>query len=206
MRRFLKWTLVLGLALGMVNVAQAQRPGGPGFGPGGMLQNESVQKELKVTDEQKTKLKDAVEKVLEKHRDDFAKLREMSREDRQKLTRTVSEEMHKAVGAILDAKQMKRWKQIQWQVTGPRALNEQEVQKELKLSDEQKKKLATIFEDSDKKLQEAFQGGAGAREKFQEIRKETQEKSDSVLTDEQKKTWKEMKGEPFEFQRPRRQR
>jgi len=205
MRGMFKLSLVMGLALGLASAVQAQRQG---FfpGPGGMLMNPGVQKELKLTDDQVGKLKDSLGKVRDSHKDDFAKIREMSDEDRQKLMQKVGDESQKAIAGVLDAKQMKRFKQIQWQLGGARALGDPEVQKALKLSDDQKKKLKTIFADSQKKMQALFQGGnvEGAREKFQDIRKQTQEKATGVLTDEQKKSWKELKGQPFEFQRPGR--
>jgi len=198
----LKLSLLVGLALGLSSVAQAQRQG---FfpGPGGMLMNPGVQKELKLTEDQLGKLKDALGKVRDNHKDDFGKIREMSNEDRQKLMKTVGDESQKAIAGVLDAKQMKRFKQIQWQLGGAEALNDAEVQKGLKLTDEQKKKLKTIFDNRNKKMQELFEGGnaEGGREKFQAIRKETQEKANAVLSDEQKKSWKEMKGQPFEFHR-----
>lgn len=205
MRTVVKSTLVLAVVLGMVSVAQAQRGRGFGFGPGALLQNEGVQKELKITDDQKTKLKEALEKVRDSHKDDFEKIREMSPEDRQKFMRKVGAETQKAIAGILDAKQVKRLKQIEWQVGGARVLAAPEVQKGLKLSDDQKKKIAEVLDDSNKKMRELFQGGGGSREKFQELRKETEEKANNVLTADQKKSWKEMKGQPFEFQRQRRQ-
>jgi len=204
MRTLRKGTLVLCLVVGMVSVAQAQPRVPPDFDPGFLLLNSSVQKDVKVTDEQNTKLKDAMEKIRDKHKDDYAKLREMSRKDQFKLIKTIREEARKAAAGILDAKQIKRFKQIQWQLEGARALEDPEAQEGLKLSGEQKKKLATILEDSDKKMVELFQGGAGTREKFVALQKETQDKANGVLSEEQKKNWKEMKGEPFEFPRPRR--
>jgi hypothetical protein len=65
----------------MVSVAQAQPRVPPDFDPGFLLLNSSVQKDVKVTDEQNTKLKDAMEKIRDKHKDDYAKLREMSRKE-----------------------------------------------------------------------------------------------------------------------------
>ncbi len=203
MRGMLKLSLVAALALGLTTVAQAQRQG---FfpGPGGMLMNPGVQKELKLSEDQMSKLKDALGKVRDNHKDDFGKIQEMSNEDRQKLMKTVGDESRKAIAGVLDDKQMKRFKQIQWQLGGAEALNDPEVQKSLKLNDDQKKKLKTIFDDRNKKMQELFQGGnvEGGREKFQALRKETQEKANAVLTDDQKKSWKEMKGTEFEFERP----
>jgi hypothetical protein len=151
MRTLLKGTLVLCVVVGMVSVAQAQNRVPPDFDPGFLLLNGSVQKDVKVTDDQNTKLKDAMEKIRDNHKDDYAKIREMSRKDQFKLITTIREEARKAAAGILDAKQMKRFKQIQWQLGGARALEDPEAQEGLKLSGEQKKKLATIFEESDKK-------------------------------------------------------
>ena len=50
-------------------------------------------------------------------------------------------------------------------------------------------------------MQSIFSGGGDPQEnrkKMQTLQKETMEKVSAVLTDDQKKTWKEMTGEPFE--------
>jgi Spy/CpxP family protein refolding chaperone len=200
----LKYALVVGLAAGLAAPALAQRPGGfGGFGgPGFLLRNESVQKELKLTGEQKDKLKTALEKVREDHKDDLAKAQDLSQEERQKLFRTIGEETNKAVAGILDANQVKRLHQIERQQQGARAFANPEVQKELKLTDEQKDKIKEINEESGKKMRELFQPGGDREEavkKMAELRKETIEKATGVLTAEQKKAWKEMTGEPFEI-------
>ena len=64
----------------------------------------------------------------------------------------------------------------------------------------------TRTQDTLKQLQESFPGGnaQGAPERLEKIRKDAQEKAEAVLTDEQKKTLKEMKGGPFELKRPGR--
>jgi hypothetical protein len=202
MRVALKAALTLGLAVGLMTAAYAQGQGRGGSGPGGLLTNPGVKKELKLTDDQVKKVEDALAKVQDKHKDDFARFREMSREERQKTMRAFAEDYNKAVAGVLDANQMKRFKQIQWQLAGFGALEDPEVQKTLKLSDDQQKKLTVIFEESGKKMQELFRGGnvEGGREKFDKIRKETEEKANGVLTDEQKKQWKEMQGEPFKLE------
>ena len=59
------------------------------------------------------------------------------------------------------------------------------------------------------KTREAFKGAQGdfnaAREKIAALTKESHEKQLAVLTDEQKKKWNELLGEPFEVKfQPRR--
>jgi Spy/CpxP family protein refolding chaperone len=210
MRGVLKLTLVTCLALGLVGVALAQR-GGMGFGGGlGFLaMNPGVQKEIKVTDEQRDKLKDAMTKVREDHKDDFAKFRDLSDEEKQKLMKTFNDETDKALGKVLDDKQMKRLRQIGLQQQGARAFQNPEVQGKLKLTNDQKEKIKTLNEEAIQKMRDLFQGGGDREEnakKFAELRKDTMEKVTGVLTDDQKKTWKEMTGEPFEVQfQPRNQ-
>jgi Spy/CpxP family protein refolding chaperone len=211
MRKACGAVLMAGVLAWVAGSVQAQRPGGGGFGFGGfgaglLLRNASVQKELKLTDAQKEKLTAALDKVRDKYKDDIAKFRDLSEEERRDLGKKMSEDTNKAVAGILDAKQRKRFKQIELQQGGIMAFANPEVQKELKLTDEQKKQLREIAEEQGKKMRELFQGGFNeeTRKKMAELRKETQEKTDKVLTAEQKKTWKEMTGEPFQvqFERP----
>jgi Spy/CpxP family protein refolding chaperone len=205
MRGVLKVAVAVGLLGLLASPALAQFRGG--FGLGGLVRNESVQKELNVTDEQKTKLTEALDKVRENHKDDLEKFRDLSMEERQKLMRTINEENTKAVRGILDDKQMKRLKQITWQTQGAQAFQDPEVQKSLKLTDEQKDKIKAINEDSGKQMRELFQGGFNeeTRKKMQDLRKETLDKCSAVLTADQKKSWQEMTGKPFEVRFERRQ-
>lgn len=200
----------LGLVVGQAN-AQGFR-GGFG-GPGMLMANEGVQKELKVTDEQKGKLKELGDKLRTKIQEEFGKLRDLKEEERREkgreLGRQLNEETYKALGEILQPEQLKRLKQIDWQQQGARAFGNPEIQKNLKITDEQKEKLKTIGEESGKKFGEIFQNAQGNREeagkKMAELRKETLEKTMGVLSDDQKKAWKEMTGEPFEVKfEPRR--
>src|SRR5439155_18465089 len=148
MRTACKSMLVLGLALLLAGPALAQRgEGRRGFGggfggPGALLQNESVQKELKLSDEQVKKIKDASQSIRDKHRDDFEAVRKLegdeAREKGQELMKTVGEETKKAMADILTPEQNKRFKEIQLQQEGARAFNEADVQKALSLTDDQK--------------------------------------------------------------------
>jgi Spy/CpxP family protein refolding chaperone len=209
MRRSVKVLLTFGLvallASPVLAQQQRQRQGGGrgGFGAA-LLQNPDVQKELKITDDQKEKLTKISADIREKHKDDLAKARDLSQEDRAKLMKEISDESSKAYSEVLSADQMKRYKQIQLQQRGAGAFSDPEVQQTLKLTDDQKSKLKTINEDSRKEMQEAFQSAQGgdrqaAQKKIQTLRKDTMDKASAVLTDDQKKAWKDMTGEHFEL-------
>jgi hypothetical protein len=174
-----------------------------------LLGNESVQKELKLDNEQVDKIKAALTKVREQHQEEFAKLRSLDQEERrtkgQELNKTVSEEILKSASGILAPDQLKRLKQIELQQEGTRALSRADVEKALNLTPDQKEKIKAISDDAAKEMRDLRQAGGGGaqgnREKMTELRKQTNEKVQAVLTDDQKKTWKEMTGEPFQIQR-----
>jgi len=208
MARALMGTLTLCLALGLTSTALGQqgqpRPQQPPqqsvLGP--VLSSPEVQKELKLSDEQVSKLKDVLGKVMDKYKDDISKLQRMSPEEQQKKFQEISQEGDKAVAGVLDARQLKRFRQIEWQLQGVGALRDPTLQKELKLSDDQKKRLEDVFKEAGKKQQELFRNPGASREeaqkKYESFVKDLQTKANGVLTEEQKKNLKEVQGPPFQ--------
>lgn len=195
------------------------RPGG-GFPGGGMMgrmggvaalaMNPSVQDELKLTDEQKTKLKDAADGIGAKMRARMEKFREMSEEERREALRNMAEEGRKmaeegkkVVEGILQPEQMKRLKQIGWQQANVMAFADAEVQDGLKLTDEQKGKIKSIGEEARQDIEELMRSMRDnpqqGREKMKALQSEIMEKIQEELTADQRKSWKEMLGTPFEI-------
>jgi hypothetical protein len=224
MSSLVRITLVVGIAALLAAPALAQRQPGGGFGQrggggiGSLLTNDSVQKELKIEKDTADKLKEAVTKVTDAHKDEQAKIRDLPQAERgpkqQELTKTINEETLKSVSEILKPDQIKRLKQIQLQQVGTRAFSQPDVQKALSLKDDQIEKIKTINDDSQKAMRELRPtGGTGGKpgkpdpavtEKIATLRKETSEKIQGVLTDDQKKTWKDMIGDAFTLVRPGR--
>jgi len=205
MKAFGRMALACGVVALMVVPASAQQGrGGRGFGGGGaaLLSNKSVQKELKVTDEQAEKLNTFAREMLDKQREEFQASRDLSQEERRERARNRAIELVKGMGQILKPEQVKRFEQLQLQQSGAGAFSSPRVQEELKLTDDQQSRLREINEESGRAMRDAFQDSQsdreGAMKKFAELRKQATEKAVGVLTDEQKKTWKEMTGEPFE--------
>ncbi|MHB1426168.1 MAG: hypothetical protein ACYC3I_23640 [Gemmataceae bacterium] len=197
-------TLTLCLALGVTSITLGQAPAPQGdaiLGP--MLSNPGVQKELKLSGDQITKLRDSLGKVVDKYKGDLTKLDKMTPDERDKKLKALGEDSRKVISSVLDAKQWKRYKQIEWQIIGFGALQDPELQKELKLSEEQKKKIDDIFTDANKKIQELDKNRETSPEKFQAVVKDTEKKANDVLSEEQKKSLKEIKGPEFQFAPPR---
>jgi len=211
MKAFGRLVVACGAVALMVAPAVAQQGrGGRGFGAGGgaaLLSNKSVQKELKATDEQAEKLNTFAREMTEKQREEFQGLRDLSQEERrekmQELARTRAAELVKGMAGILKPEQVKRFEEIQLQQSGAGAFSSPRVQEKLKLTADQQTKLREINEESGQAMRDAFQDlqsdREGAMKKIAEIRKQSTEKAFGVLTDDQKKAWKTLTGEPFEI-------
>lgn len=221
-----------------------QRPGGQGgqrqgggFGRGGMtggarpvsitqlLQIEKVREDAEILDEQVEDIKTAVDKVRQDartnqgERPNFRELTEAQREEFFKKFReqqeTTNKKIQEAIEDVLLPQQVERLNEIRLQIQGVGALLTEPVQKELKITAEQKTKFAEIQKETQEKGQELFSGvrelfQGGDREKaqaaMQEIRekmtnmqKETEKSIVGVLTDSQKKEFDKMKGKPVEI-------
>lgn len=224
-------SLVLAMACVMVaallSAAQAQAAEGRGgfvfFGRGGslvgLLNLEQVQKELKLNEEQVGKVKEVGQKLAEEMRQQYAGLREI--EDREKrmakLTELSGQMDRKAMGQLRDVlsnEQRRRLFQIRTQVRGVVAsLSQERTANRLKLTEEQKEKVAAIDKATQQKQREAFQGSADLSQEerrarfgeFRKIRQKADEEALALLTAEQKDAFAKMQGEKFELQPPSRQ-
>ena len=165
-----------------------------------LLLNESVQKELKLSDEQLLKVKEVIHDVRQKHRPEMEKSR-----DRLKLLETMrasGEEVLKKMDGILNPEQIKRFKQIRLQRDGLRAFSNKEVEAALRLTEEQKSRIKRLAEELSQRSKQTLEEGAGsnfesALRKLAALRKDLLQKAVDSLTAEQKKTWQELTGEPF---------
>jgi Spy/CpxP family protein refolding chaperone len=218
-------TLALGLAAVLAAPALAQQgQGGPGrFGRGGMgfgglsglLMAEPVREELKLTDEQAETLRPILEEIRSETMDRFREMRDqqadLSGEERterfEQMSRELNAKAREKVAAVLKPEQLARLEQIQLQQQGVRALAEPSVAEKLGLNEEQTSKIGEIIEAERAEIRTIMEAAGDAENpseafgKVGEVRSNTTEKVTAVLTDEQKSTWKEMTGEPFELPR-----
>ncbi|MDR3634430.1 MAG: hypothetical protein P4L84_11545 [Isosphaeraceae bacterium] len=217
-RPFGKFVLALGALALLASPAWAQaqkgRGGfGGGFGGGpGFLMAPNVQKDLKLSDEQVGKVQETLREVREKHADDFQGLRDLSQKEREQKVASISKEVNDEVKKALSfsAEQSKRFDQISLQTRGLQAFVDPTVAEKLKLTDAQKSQIEEIRTSAREAVRGAFNKDAGEEErkeamkKFREASQESMKKVQALLTDDQKNEWKELTGEPIEFQPPRR--
>lgn len=221
-------TIAALLAGALVGMAFAQPPAGGRRGPGGqppgppvgapmmfarggpmmmlgLLRNPQVQQELKLTEEQIQKVEQLGEQMREKFRGLGQELRGLSPEEREKRLQAVNEEVEKELAKILKEQQLKRLKQISLQVEGLAALARPEIAKQVGLTEGQLKQINEILREANEKRRAIFQQGPGGdpQARFQELQKIRQwvdEQIGKLLTEQQKKKWQELIGEPFKLE------
>ncbi|WP_165064129.1 hypothetical protein [Paludisphaera rhizosphaerae] len=212
-----KSLLALALVAVTASPALAQQRGGGGRGFGGgmmggggnvamLLAAPGVQDELKLTEDQKSKVGDLAEKAREKMASARESLQNLEGEERmtkmRELNREANADAQKALADILKPEQVARLKGIQYQAMGVAAFENEELQKALKLTDAQKSELASIARDTMEKNREAMQGfqddREGAMAKMRDIRKDGIAKAETKLTSEQKAEFAKILGAPFE--------
>lgn len=178
------------LSTALVAIALIAAPA-RGQAPAQYLNSKSVQEELKLSEEDAKKMADELGKIP----------REVTGAER-------TEKVKKILTDGLKPEQLKRLNQIMWQRGGLAGfINNAEVQAALKPDAEQKKKIKAIRDDFQAKNRELTQGGGAQqnRDKIQELRKKTNEDLAAVLTEDQKKAWKELLGPEFKGQIGRQQ-
>jgi hypothetical protein len=186
---------------------KSQAPPPPAQSPEVLLmQSPEVQKELHLDKEQVQKIDELVRVVREKHTHDWDELRSLAPAERRRkqsdLAKTISQEIRRRLAEVLTPKQAKRLEQIRRQRQGLAAFTDPKVEKALHLSDEQKSKLKRINADAAQEARMVFRAGAPSSfpeklTKIEAIGRKAVEKAVALLTDEQKKTWRELIGKPF---------
>lgn len=209
MRAFARLFLTTSALVLMTSGAWAQGFAGGGGG-GFVIMAPNVQKELKFTDEQSGKVRDTVMELGGKYRDQFMALRDLPESERpakvRELSKALTDDVKKALS--LSDEQAKRYDQIVLQQRGLQAFIDPDFQTKLRFTDEQKQKASELSTEARQKSEDIRKDAGDNREelmrKFIELRKEYADKAIALLSDDQKKTWRELTGEPFEvkYERP----
>jgi hypothetical protein len=218
---------VLALAISTVQDAQAQgkrRGGGMGMrGPRGVnplmvVGNAAVQKDLGLSEENVSKVKEITEDVRQEMGEqiagagiNFRDLQDLSAEERQKrmaenqvkmaeINKTINDKFLPKINEILDKNQQKRLHEIAIQAAGSAALEDAGVVKDLGLSKDQTDKISSIVKDFSGKTR-AIPRDTDRTErmaKMAELREEESAKVTEVLTKDQQAKFTDMKGKPFD--------
>jgi hypothetical protein len=182
----------------------------PGVMNTGLVAFPTVQKELKL-DEEQVRLSIAFTKEHAKRLvEEAQKLGAGQGEDWQKKARLLDEARTswglKRLAEILRPEQFERYKQIELQARGAEAFADPEVARRLSLSAEQSARVATLIGESKVEISRIAKTspGAGAVPKIMKVNEETTSKARAVLDGTQARLWSNLTGKPFTlFEVPR---
>src|SRR6516162_6911853 len=194
MRTFFTLVLALAVPAGFATAEEKTAPIAPETTTSQLLllRQKSVQKELKLSDDDVKKIMD----FTNKESDEYGKALKLAERERTAKFDELEAANKKFLEDNLSADQRKRLEQITLQVTGLHQLGRAEVVKALNLTDEQQAKFEQMQKDARKALEEIITGTdrAGKTEKLAKLREETNKKIMDTLTDEQKAKVKEIVG------------
>lgn len=187
-----------------------QRGGGNQYAPMAIVRNEAVQKELNITDDQKTKLTDLQASVRTKSQE-ARTAAGTDRQAQQEAMRKVNADAAKSLAEILTPDQQKRLRELQIQWTGVGIVaTDKEVQAALSITEDQLTKIKDLQTRQQAANQEAQQSANGDRAAINEARTKNEkiliEEINKVLTDAQKTKLTELGGKPLEKPAPAQRR
>ena len=167
-----------------------------------MIRDDAVHAELKLTDQQRTRILSALREVD----GPWFRSRNLESEARELEIRKITRQLEQRLHPILDAVQQQRLLQLQYQALGTRMLLRDDVASMLKLSKTQRESLKSTFQATDRAIVQLPRSDAEA-EQSERIRQVKQRELDSVaeqLTADQQRRLGDLAGPDFDFSSVRR--
>jgi serine/threonine protein kinase len=162
-----------------------------------LLGQPGVHDDLRLSDEQRTKVKDLMARVDKQRMDSFNEMTRLTPAERGRQFLKQARANDAEVNAILTREQLSRLRQLGLQSEGPAAFRDPEVASGLQLTTEQRDRIRAI---EDELFFAWFKppGPGGTPGQTPETKERpANERILALLTDEQARRWKEMTGEPF---------
>jgi hypothetical protein len=173
----------------------------------GLLSNTKVQAELKLDEAQLAKVQSLIEDFRGRLKVVLKEVQELklSREERCvelfERAQSTNRDVKKQLAMIIGSEQFKRYDEIELQRNELGAVLDPAIQKKLKLTDAQQRKIKSGVEDllrAQAVLAKEYEGKPRTSQermtRFQAMKAETTEKVTGLFSDDQMKTWIEMQG------------
>jgi hypothetical protein len=189
---------------------EARKPLVEVLGGAFLVFRDKVQEELKLSEAQKDKLLAKFPDFVQATMKVFDQVKDAKLGDREKTMQEHRQKCEKLLSAllqdVLEAKQQDRLFELQLQQAGAFALiGENAKFNKLKITEKQRREFMEVIHQMEKGFQEltneAEKGGNPEEimAKAKKMRNEHLRKFEAILTDAQKKQWKELLGKPFEL-------
>ncbi len=161
-----------------------------------LLRQQSVQKELKLTDEE-------VDRINKHCAMQWQKAQEISKlpePERDKQFEILTIENDRFVAMTLPKEKRHRLHEIMLQIAGLLCLSRQDVSAELGLTPEQKQRIPQLQKEARREVEEVIYDTKKEqkRAKLKELRETSRKRLMELLTDAQEAKWKQMTGAKFE--------
>jgi hypothetical protein len=164
-----------------------------------LLAEPEVQEDLHLDKEQKATAEVIVEQLRAFAKSPITPEERQSSQPLGLLMRKRLDAFVEKVDSLLDEQQSERLDQITLQARGPKALRDDDLATELKLTDNQRQQLREAFDEATAKQQKLSIGQEDFGDRLVEIQKELAEKNIAVLTDEQRARYEHMQGKKIEL-------
>jgi hypothetical protein len=172
--------------------------GGPFF-----VSRDKVQEELKLSDDQKKKLREKLSEDVQETR----KVLSLKVGERDKAMQSLRQSSSKKLAVflkeILTPEQLKRFQQLELQYDMPAIMLRPEIVKELKITDEQRQQFIGVIQAMQRKIEPLMKEARSAGNpqeilpKVIRLRLDCQGQIEALLSETQRKQWQEMTGKPF---------
>jgi hypothetical protein len=160
-----------------------------------LLRQKSVRDELKIDREESKKILEFTHKQHEA----AEATSKLPKEQQKARWDSMGKENEEFLSKALKPEQRKRLEQIALQTASLLMVSRPEVARQLNITKEQEGQITKLQEDARKKFHELREAGnkAGLDEKLAELRNHNHEALAKLLTEDQKRKWKELVGAPF---------
>jgi hypothetical protein len=180
-----------------------------GFNQNPWFGDQAVRSHLKFSADQYNGLNKAYGEAWTKYNSNLGQLgNTLTGQQRAKKLQDLQATFHRSVNAsiervLTDPQQRQRYEQLHLQYQGYGAFNDATLQQKLRLTDEQRQKFAQYRQEWHKQMGLYHQSyptdPQSTTNRYNELAKQTSERFNSVLNEEQKHMWSQITGEPYHF-------
>jgi len=180
-----------------------------GIGQTPWFSNPNIRQQLKLNDEQYNQLNKAYQQEWNRYQQGYNQLdKNLTDQQRADQVRKLQGQFYNSLSTdinktITDPTARQRFNQMYWQYRGYDAFNDPMLQQKLNLTPEQRQKLEQYGMTWNKQMdtlgQQYGTDQQGAIKQFGQLQQQSGQQLNSLLTPDQRQTWQQMMGTPYQF-------